>query len=86
MVVNSFTSTLPPFRIHAIRVGVGVAGFGVRVTVAVGVVATGLMVGEVGLVDGTVVGLVNGASDSRIATWTGVVPAGGIKANPQACI
>jgi hypothetical protein len=67
------------------RVGVGVAGFGVGVPVAASVVGMGLMVGEAGLVDGTAVGLINGASDSRTTTWTGVAPAGGIKANPQAC-
>jgi hypothetical protein len=53
--------------------------------VAASVVGMGLMVGEAGLVDGTAVGLINGASDSRTTTWTGVAPAGGIKANPQAC-
>ncbi len=68
------------------RVGVGVAGFGVRVLVAVGVFVMGLMVGEAGLVGGMAVGLVIGASDSRTATWTGVVTAGGITANPQDCM
>lgn len=82
--VNSYTSTVPPARMHTVKVGVGVKGMGVLVLVIAGV-----MGGEVGwFVDtgnGTLtVSMLRGAAVDSNRVDVGVTWIESCGTNPQA--
>jgi hypothetical protein len=85
-VVISYTSTLPPARMHAARVDVGVVAVGMLVVVGVDVVGSGVYVGRnmtVGIIGSA--SLTMGAGGSWITMLVCVSPGGGKGTFPQAC-
>ena len=85
MVVNSYTSTLPPACIQGISVGVDNEGIGVGGTVGVGVDGRGLGVDSSKLVDVTrSVSPNDGVGGSSVAMVVGVELNWGKATDPQA--
>lgn len=84
--MNSYTSTLLPARMQAVRVGVGVNGMGGFVFVGIGVVMVVLSVDVIWIGPEIVaVSSFRGASDDWIAVDVGVTWIESRGTRPQAC-